>query len=362
MRSYSHSLKDVHFVVLSALFLWIVSGCASNQLQPSSDYAEDSTKQRGVHFFGEPDSLSLKLLKERNVKWITLVNWAYQDEVDSPIVNHPRSDSTEIARRNSYYINNVKAYHDAGFKVFLKPHIWIRNNDDGKWRSDVFPKDEGGWNSWKNSYRDFILLYAEVAEMSNIDMFCIGAELSLLTKHKEEFWIELIKDVRQVYSGKLTYAANWYDEYENIGFWDALDYIGIQAYFPLTKKESPSVDELNRGWAKYIPDMIKVSEAHNKKILFTELGYKSTIDSAMEPWKWIEDYEDRSSMVSIETQAHCYTSFFETIWSQPWFAGVHVWKYKPHYFGRDDMRSNSDFTPQGKLAEEILVKYFEADK
>ena len=50
-----------------------------------------------------------------------------------------------------------------------------------------------------------------------------------------------------MYSGKLTFGANWYLEYEDVTFWDDLDYIGIQAYFPLTKKENQGVDELVKG-------------------------------------------------------------------------------------------------------------------
>ena len=62
-------------------------------------------------------------------------------------------------------------------------------------------------------------------------MFSVGTELQIPALQREADWRQLIKDVRAVYSGKLIYSANWYEEYEGIKFWDALDAIGVQAYF-----------------------------------------------------------------------------------------------------------------------------------
>ena len=56
---------------------------------------------------------------------------------------------------------------------------------------------------------------------------------------------------RAVYKGKLTYAANWDGEFEEVAFWDALDVIGVQAYFPLTEERVPSVTKLTQAWAPY---------------------------------------------------------------------------------------------------------------
>jgi hypothetical protein len=47
--------------------------------------------------------------------------------------------------------------------------------------------------------------------------------------------------------GKLTYAANW-DKYDQVSFWDELDFIEIQAYFPLTAQTSPTAEEIKKGW------------------------------------------------------------------------------------------------------------------
>eukprot|EP00959_Pyramimonas_sp_CCMP1952_P095295 1992706-Pyramimonas_sp.AAC.1 len=47
-----------------------------------------------------------------------------------------------------------------------------------------------------------------------------------------EEWKKLVADVRGVFSSRITYAAN-FDEYSEVDWWQHLDMIGINAYFPL---------------------------------------------------------------------------------------------------------------------------------
>jgi len=214
---------------------------------------------------------------------MTFVVFGDQKDHDSPTMRFYRGDSLEMLRRDSVWKSEIGIAHAAGFKVFLKPHIWIYEPFQNKWRSDIFPNNEENWVLWKNSYREFIHYYARLAEENKVELYSIGVEFSRLAMEKPVFWRGLIKEVRSIYSGKLTYAANWYEAYEKINFWDDLDYIGVQAYFPLVKHKNPSVEAISLGWEKYLPTLSKIAKQFNKKILFTEIGYKSTTDSAIEP-------------------------------------------------------------------------------
>ncbi len=80
--------------------------------------------------------------------------------------------------------------------------------------------------------------------------------------------------LKQTYHGKLTYAANW-DDYKKFPFWEKLNYIGVDAYFPLSSDKIPSVNSLQKSWKKYIDEMEKISLKHNRPILFTEYGYRN---------------------------------------------------------------------------------------
>lgn len=315
-------------------------------------------KQKGVHVFGKLDSTNLQPLVQNNFDWITLVSFSSQKDIDSPTLVYYRGDSLEMAKRDSASKSQIELAHNAGFKVFLKPHIWLTSPPYNKWRSDIFPANDDNWKLWKKNYREFILLYAKIAEQNNVELFCIGMELSRLTTEKSDFWKILIKEVRSIYSGKITYAANWYKEYEQITFWDQLDYIGIQAYFPLVENKYPNVEELSKGWNKYIPEIKSISKKYNRPILFTEIGYKSTADSAIDPWQWIDYSSDQNKAVSTETQANCYQAFFNTLWKKDWFAGVHIWQWRSD-FVKNQGKDHLDFTPQGKPAENVIAKGFE---
>lgn len=316
-------------------------------------------KQKGAHVFGRLDSIRLQPFIQNNIKWITLVSYSDQKDFDSPTVRHHRGDRKRQMRRDSMWQSQINLAHSAGFKVFLKPHIWLHAPTEGKWRSDIFPTNEGNWKLWKKNYREFILRYAKIAQKNNVELFCVGTELTRLAIEKPEYWKNLIKEVRSVYSGELTYAANWYNAFQVITFWDDLDYIGIQAYFPLTENENPSVEQISKGWDKHIPAMETINKKYDRKILFTELGYKSTSDSAITPWEWVDDPSIREQKsFSTITQANCYEAFFNTIWQKEWFVGVHIWQLRSDFTGSDG-RNHLDFTPQGKLAEKIIAKGFE---
>jgi len=227
----------------------------------------------------------------------------------------------------------------------LKPHLWVR----GSWPGEIEMKDEGDWNLWFDNYRGFILDYAILAEKLEIPVLCIGTELER-TSHREEDWRKVISHVKKVYSGKLIYAAN-FTEFEHIEFWDELDYIGVQAYFPLSKKEAPRLKDLIKGWEEPKENIKRISSKFQKPVVFTEIGYCNTQDAAVEPWVWPSDRTDAT--VSEEMQALCYEAFFEAVWQEPWMAGAFWWKWFPH-----GARKGIDFTPQGKEAEEVLRKYY----
>jgi hypothetical protein len=320
--------------------------------------AKNKEKQRGAHVFGVDDSTDFEPLIHNNLEWITMVSWGFQDDFDSPLVTHHDGDSLNMKNHDAHWVNNIEIARAAGFKVFFKPHLWILTPSNGKWRSDIYPTNEENWELWKDSYRNFILRYARVAEQANAEMYCIGAEFSRLTNEKPEYWVELIQDIRSVYSGKLTYASNWYKEFEEVNFWKDLDYIGVQAYFPLTKNKYPSVEQISMGWKKYFSDLEDTHKKYNRQILFTEMGYRSTANCAIKPWEWVEDSSIEENPYSLESQANCYEAFFNTVWKKEWFAGVHIWQLRSD-FVNDPGKIDLDFTPQGKPAETVIAKGFE---
>jgi len=346
------------FLVAVAAAIAMIGACLS--------YAKDADgmttkvmladKHRGAHIFGALDSANILQFKDRNIDWITLVSWADQKDYDSPQVSYGAHLPDNIMSTNQKWLEEIKLAHNAGFKVAIKPHIWIYEPTDGTWRSDIHPRT-ADWEQWSTSYRKFIFRWLDVAIAAEAEMFCIGTELTRVALERPIFWKQLIQDIRQVYNGKLTYAANWYESYEQIDFWSELDYIGVQAYFPLTDDESPTTKELSKGWQSHLAALSALHEKHKRPILFTEIGYKSTTDSAIRPWEWLDYSSEDDKQLSHATQANCYEAFFSTVWSQDWFAGAHLWQLRSD-FQKGRGKSELDFTPQGKPAYEVIARGF----
>ena len=216
-------------------------------------------------------------------------------------------------------------------------------------------ENERDWQKWFSNYEAFILHHANLAERNAVEIFCIGTELQKTIKEREDDWRNLIIKIRQVYQGKLTYAANWHQEFEEVPFWDALDYIGIQAYFPLSLDENPTVNQLIQGWKPYLEKIENVQKQYQKPIIFTEIGYRNGSDAASHPWKWENTHP--ADEFGLQIQANCYEAFFHTFWHKEWFAGVYFWKWFPN-LEKVPQFEELAFTPQQRPAEKILARWF----
>ncbi len=309
-------------------------------------------KQRGVCWVGGRQIVTenqfIPLLKN-NIDWISQTPFAWQSSPSDPVITmNTHSNHAWWGESDEGISETTKLARKSNIRTLLKPHLWIRNS----WPGEVKMIDDKSWEEWFANYRKFIVHYAQLAETNHIEIFCIGTELSIASSHEQQ-WRILIQEIRKVYSGKLTYAANFNQEYQNIKFWDALDYIGIQAYFSLAKINNPTTEELISSWSSHLESVEKIHKKYKKPVIFTEIGYRSTEDAAIEPWKWPQ--ENRTAKSSTVTQARCYEAFFKSAWEKQWMAGAYFWKWYPH---STHALHEIDFTPQGKLAEEILFKNF----
>ncbi len=304
-------------------------------------YQED--KICGVSFVAanEPiDYNDFEPVVDLNATWVSLMPYAFLN--DSKL--HFNTNRQWWGETKSGIISMVNQSHAYGLHVMLKPQVWIRH---GAFTGHYQAPDEEGWQELEQSYRAYMLHYAGLADSLHVEIFCIGTEWATFIVARPDFWHELIGDVRKIYSGKLTYAANW-DEYMSIPFWLRLDYIGINAYFPLSDTEMPTPDMLREAWRKPLDEMESASRKFQKPVLFTEYGYRSVPHAAKEPW-----VSGRSDEVSLPAQTTAYQALYATVWGKPWLAGGFLWKW---YHNHETMGGelHSGFTPQNKPAEEVI--------
>ncbi|MDH5366801.1 MAG: hypothetical protein OEW67_07430, partial [Cyclobacteriaceae bacterium] len=189
------------------------------------------------------------------------------------------------------------------------------------------------------------------AESMNVELFCIGTEYRKVATAQPDLWIDLIKKVRNIYTGKITYAANW-DNYQKITFWDQLDYIGIDAYFPISDQKTPGVDEMMTNWSPTKAAIKNISNQFNKPILFTEYGYESRDYSGDGDWNYSKDTLE----INFQGQVNAYRAMYQSYWYEDWFAGGFLWKWHADHDkagGINDKR----FTPQNKPVEQIIKEH-----
>jgi len=167
--------------------------------------------------------------------------------------------------------------------------------------------------------------------------------------------LDLIDDIKCGYNGKLTYSSNW-DNYGAVGFWSKLDYVGINAYFPLSSKKTPGKEELDRAWKPIVKELRSFSQDLDRPILFTEYGYRS-IDIACGRQWIIERIRNGEAAPNYEAQVVGYESIFENFWNAPWFAGGFIWHWKVETADYDWTIDNG-YSPKDKPVIEVLQKYF----
>jgi hypothetical protein len=129
-----------------------------------------------------------------------------------------------------------------------------------------------------------------------------------------------------------------------------LDYIGLDCYYPLSKNDNPTDEEMSESFNMIKKKIEKVYERFEKPIVFTEIGFRSV----NEPWK--NPHAEADESINEEMQARCYEIIFKGIENEPWCKGILWWKFPSflEYRGED----NNAFTPNNKLAEETVRKWF----
>ena len=204
---------------------------------------------------------------------VALVPYAFTAAPDHPAIRFSTDETDDRLRRS------LLSAQALGLKTMLKPHLWSGRRFHG----DISFSDESQFDVWFEQYRRWLLHFARFAELHGVDLLAVGNELSGLTVH-ESRWRGLISDIRRIYSGPLTYAAHWNGEFERITFWDRLDYIGVNFYFPLSSPhERPTT-----GAAQIVEARRRlqaISARFDKPILFTEVGFPALKTAASKPWE-----------------------------------------------------------------------------
>lgn len=331
-------MKDLKRLIICTYFFMVMLPCLAQKIN-------------GVSFVASGDSISqthTQPVKRLNANYAALMPFGFIRELSSPEIRF-NVKRQWFGEREEGIKQYAKELRKKGVRIMLKPQIWVWH---GQYTGHITMQSEANWKKLENTYTDFILMYAKTAEDIKIPIFCIGTELEKFVQNRPAYWKGLIKKIRNVYKGKLTYAANW-DEFKRVPFWGQLDYIGVDAYFPLSEEKTPTVAEFEKGWTVHKNEIKRIQGKYKKPVLFTEFGYRSVNFTGKEPW----DSKRVQASVNLEAQKNGLQAIYNQFWNEPWFAGGFVWKWF-HRHDRVGGNNNNRFTPQNKPAEKLITKLY----
>jgi hypothetical protein len=247
----------------------------------------------------------------------------------------------------------IEQAHERGMRVLVIPHLWV---ETGGWRGEMDPGSAERWLEYQASYRAFVTAWARDAAQAGADAFSIGVECKSWSGRFGGYWRSLIAEVRTIFSGLLTYSANW-DEAEDVLFWDQLDLVGINAFYPLSSRNGASFDDYVDGALRASDAVGALARVLEMPVLFVEVGYTTRENAAVEPWLWPDDMAD--VRVDEAEQARALLASFRAFLREEWFAGFFVWRY---YADVDDVSQEAiwGFSPHAKRAERVLERVYGA--
>ena len=290
-------------------------------------------------FADEKAKNSMRLLKECTgsntvtLAFIAYQETAYSEEIDFTGSHMPTDD--EIREM-------IRYAHSLGMWVILKPMVDCK---DGTWRAridffDIEEPCETTWRGWFSHYDDYITHYAAIAEDEQCEMLLIGCEL-VQSERNEFYWRRLIKKVREIYKGSISYNTDKYQE-SHVKWWDALDFISSSGYYPID------------SWDENLNRIEKIVTRHKKPFFFAECGIPCRKGSRFVPNDWAFQGElDQSE------QEYYYQVMFEKLAQYPFVKGQVGWAW--YAVLPEEPEKDDDYSVYGKPACRVIHDYYTQD-
>ena len=354
MNCQAHCL---HLVV--ALSVIAMSSCAIGPASPgenpiaTASSARESTGNRSLQagmnvlVYGR-DAADLPTMN----RFVQRMAWLHVDSVSVVIPlfqNGPTASRLLVDERtpsDGELRDLIRICRRAGLRVLMRPLL-----DEetllrvGQWRGSIQPADRTGWFA---SYNELIRRYASLAEREHVDIFSVGSEFSSL-EPDDVRWREVIGTARRNFSGKLIYSRNW-DSHATLGFASLLDFLGIDAFYPLRVPADAQIEDLIEAWRPWVDEIQRAQSTSDQPVLITEIGIASRVGAYAEPWRG-----DLSGETNLESQRRDYAAACRAL--AGYVSGMYWWTTTLHPLTHPE--SDPGFDPTGKPAEEEIRTCFQ---
>ncbi|HTX80823.1 MAG TPA: hypothetical protein VME44_01485 [Streptosporangiaceae bacterium] len=182
------------------------------------------------------------------------------------------------------------------------------------WRGSITPQNRA---AWFHSYRKLLLPYAAAAQAGHAATFVLGTELDSLEGSPQ--WGDLVRSIRSVYSGQLTYDEN-YDEFSAGTAKLPVQSHDVDAYPSLGVPPSASVAQLTSSWDAWLG-------AHplavRRELTISETGIDAVAGSYVNPWDWA----GRANLpIDTHVQAVWYQAACNALSAEQIGGGIYYWE------------------------------------
>lgn len=285
---------------------------------------------------------------------VALNFWWFQTSTSA---NSMAPDYNRYSSTMASVTHAIDTIHSLGMKVLLKPMLDV-SDASGTWRAYIDPSDK---DQWFTNYTNYLGSFADLAQSKGVELLSVGCEMNTLEQSASNTrWTNLITNMRSRFTGKLTYSANWgaigsnVGGYQNVPWWNQLDYIGIDAYFPIASQNNTTLAGLTSAWqsqANSIESWRANRGLTDKQVLFTEVGYQSANGAAQAPYG-----VSGTPTVDLQEQADSYNALLSVMTTKPWWDGAFWWSWETNPLAGGT--SDTGFTPQNKPAQTILQQFY----
>jgi hypothetical protein len=291
------------------------------------------SQQRGYDY-----GPKLREIRALGATWVELLVVQVQDDVNAACI---RPDPLKTPP-DEEVAAAVRQAHALGLRVLLMPIVLLERAGPKDWRGSIQPRP---LDEWLDAYRSMLLYYALLCQREGVEALAVGSELCSLEWH-ESYWRGLIAETRAVYGGQLTYSFNW-DHYQVARWQDALDFVGLSAYFSLTQSREPALAELVEAWRPIQAQLAAWQARHGRPLVFLEIGYPSVDGGNMDPWNYV-----MPGPLDHAEQALCYEALRRAWGGSELAAGLFFYDWWEA--GGPEDRT---YTPRGKPAEAVLRRF-----
>jgi hypothetical protein len=307
-------------------------------------------------------------VKNTGAGWIAFYNFYTYSSIEPPkLIPYqlqagfdPTSDLCCITASDAQLVSMIKSAHEKGLKFALltstsfdglvsfeflnaggdrqpfSDKAEARIEELGAALSNPTPAVTKFWDDWFQTYGDYILHQADIAQNNGVEMLSIGQQLGAATNPAlADRWRALITKVRGHYKGPITYGAlegKGFGEAAGFPVWPELDVISMVLGGLAPATTGQSVSQIRDAMTLVLNESYKpIAVKEGKKVILLTYFQSATTQDWFEP----APLNGGHGFITMDllAQAKLYEALFQAINNQTWISGV----FAMGYWWKDDL-------------------------